>query len=141
MNYENKFIINNESLNIGYIELNKDQLIVKDEDNKYMFYICVSYDWEKISSLNIGEEKVIEYNEYILSKNNESALVWPSKVITKMIDENIICFKLKFEDLTNEKNMCYMNESGCFDIIIENMEVEVYINNKDVVNNRIVYEF
>ena len=140
---ENIFVINDERMEISKVSLDKDTLSISEKNGVYNFYICVSYDWKSINELKVGEEGRWMFNEYILNKYNsvDRALVWPTQYVTKKISEDIICFDLKFEDLTNEKNICYMNKSGCFDEPLYNMEVKVYIDYRDAKDGEIIYEY
>lgn len=140
---ENIFIVNDKKIEISRIELDKDTLSIFDKSGKYSFHICISYDWKGINELKVGEEGKWMFNEYLISQYNsvDRALVWPTQYVTKKISEDIICFDLKFEDLKNEKNICYMNMSGCFDEPLYNMEVKVYIDYRDAKDGMIVYEY
>jgi hypothetical protein len=140
---ENLFIINGRKIEIGKIVLDRDVLSVSEKSGEYNFYICVSYHWREINELKVGEEDSWWYHEYMINKYNsvDRALVWPTYYVTKKISEDIICFDLKFEDLTDEKNICYMNMSGCFDEPLYNMEVKIYIDYRDAKDGEIVYEY
>lgn len=140
---ENLFIINGRKIEIGKIVLDRDVLSVSEKSGEYNFYICVSYHWREINELKVGEEDSWLYHEYMINKYNsvDRALVWPTYYVTKKISEDIICFDLKFEDLTDEKNICYMNMSGCFDEPLYNMEVKIYIDYRDAKDGEIVYEY
>lgn len=140
---ENLFIINGRKIEIGKIVLDRDVLSVSEKSGEYNFYICVSYHWREINELKVGEEDSWLYHEYMINKYNsvDRALVWPTYYVTKKISEDIICFDLKFEDFTDEKNICYMNMSGCFDEPLYNMEVKIYIDYRDAKDGEIVYEY
>ena len=140
---ENLFIINGRKIEIGKIVLDRDVLSVSEKSGEYNFYICVSYHWREINELKVGEEDSWLYHEYMINKYNsvDRALVWPTYYVTKKISEDIICFDLKFEDLTDEKNICFMNMSGCFDEPFYNMEVKIYIVYRDAKDGEIVYEY
>jgi hypothetical protein len=140
---ENLFIINGRKIEIGKIVLDRDVLSVSEKSGEYNFYVCVSYHWREINELKVGEEDSWWYHEYMINKYNsvDRALVWPTYYVTKKISEDIICFDLKFEDLTDEKNICYMNMSGCFDEPLYNMEVKIYIDYRDAKDGEIVYEY
>ena len=140
---ENLFIINGRKIEIGKIVLDRDVLSVSEKSGEYNFYICVSYHWREINELKVGEEDSWWYHEYMINKYNsvDRALVWPTYYVIKKISEDIICFDLKFEDLTDEKNICYMNMSGCFDEPLYNMEVKIYIDYRDAKDGEIVYEY
>lgn len=140
---ENLFIINGRKIEIGKIVLDRDVLSVSEKSGEYNFYICVSYHWREINELKVGEEDSWLYHEYMINKFNsvDRALVWPTYYVTKKISEDIICLDLKFEDLINEKNICYMNMSGCFDEPLYNMEVKIYIDYRDAKDGEIVYEY
>lgn len=70
-------ILNNKNVGISKIELNKDELNVADKRGKYNLHVTVTYDWKKINQVSIGKEEDISFNEYYLSENNESVLIWP----------------------------------------------------------------
>ena len=44
-----------------------------------------------------------------------------------------------FENIS--KTITYMNERNNFDIVPNSLEVKVFIDNKDTINNSIIYEF
>lgn len=148
MSYKsNCMILNGKNIGISKIELDKDRLFVADKFNKYNFIVTVSYNWRDINTINIGEQKEISFNEYILYENNEysllgnnnGALIWPSKCYIKKNTKDELYLYFDFEDLTKES--CFMNKRGCFDIELKSLEVKVFINCKDVKGDSIVYEF
>lgn len=123
------FIINEEKLLIGHLELNRDNLIVVDKTKKYEFVVTLSYNWSDINKLKIGKKEKINFNEYIISENNESALIWPSDSYVEKINPNQIEFYFKFE---NFDDICFMNEKGQFEKNIEFLEIKVNINCNDI---------
>ena len=140
---DNIFIVNDIKIDIGKIELDKDVLRITEKSGRYIFYVVVSYHWRYINELKVGEEDSWMYDEYIINKYDsvDRALVWPTYYVTKKISEDIICFDLKFDDLLDEKNICYMNKSGCFNEPLYNIQVKVYIDYRDAKDGMIVYEY
>ena len=135
----NVMILNDVNIGISKIELDKSDLIVIDKEGKYSFKVCVQYNWQDINSLKAGEGKNIDFNEYILSENNEPAVVWPNKCYVERIDNGCLCFHFKFEDL--DSTIHYMNMRNCFDITPKNLEVKVFLNSTDAENGVIIYNF
>ena len=135
--FENIMILNNKNIGISRIELNEDELHITDKDNKYNLCVHI-YNWKEINEIKIGKRQKINFNEYCLGENNESALVWPTDVyIEKPTDDSII-FYLKFDDFSDA---CYMNKRKSFDIELNSLEVRVFIDYKDVVKDSIIYNF
>lgn len=137
----NKMILNNKDIGISKIELNKSDLLITDKTGKYTLHVTIYYNWKEINNLKIGEEKNIDFNEYILTENNEPVLLWPNKSLVKKISDDIICFNIEFVNISNNKDTCYMNKRGCFDIPLVSLEVKALINYQDVSNNSIKYKF
>lgn len=133
----NIMILNSTNIGISKIELDKSDLIVTDKESKYCFKVCVLYNWQDINNLKVGEEKNIDFNEYILSENNEPALVWSNIGYVKRIDNDCLCFHFIFENL--DSTIHYMNMRGCFDIVPRNLEVKVFLNSKDAKDGAIIY--
>ena len=133
----NIMILNDINIGISKIELDKSDLIVTDKESKYCFKVCIQYNWQDINSLKVGEEKDIDFNEYILSENNEPAIVWPNESYVKRIDNDCLCFHLKFEDL--DRTIHYMNKRNRFDIVPKNLEVKVFLNFKYAKDGAIIY--
>ena len=131
-------ILNGTNVGISNIELKKSELIIVDKSKKYQFVVTIFYNWQNINKIKIGDNEEIKFNEYILSENNEAALIWPTISSVKKIDENKIVFYFEFKDL---KNICFMNKREKFDISIESLSIKVYINYKDVKNKIIKYIF
>lgn len=136
----NYMILNNKNLGISKIELNKDELNVTDKTGKYNLHVTVAYDWKKINQVGVGKEEDISFNEYYLSENNESVLIWPDVCKLKKIRDDYISFYLEFLNIDNNKDTCYMNKRGHFDIPLDSLEVKVYINYKDAFEGKIVYQ-
>ena len=103
-------------------------------------HVTVAYDWKKINQVGIGKEEDISFNEYYLSENNESVLIWPDVCKLKKIREDYVSFYLEFLNIDNNKDTCYMNKRGHFDIPLDSLEVKVYINYKDAKEGKIVYQ-
>ncbi len=72
--FNNIFILNNKNIGISKIELNKDELFIVDTNGKYSLCIHI-YNWKEINSINVGEKKKIDFNEYCFNEKNESALI------------------------------------------------------------------
>lgn len=137
----NKMILNNKDIGISKIELNKSDLLITDKTGKYTLHVTIYYNWKEINNLKVGEEKNINFNEYILTENNEPVLIWPNKSLVNKISDDIIYFNFSFNNITNNKDTCYMNKRGCFDILVDSLEITVSINYQDVSNNSIMYKF
>ena len=141
MNEElNYILLNNKNIGISKIELNKDELLVIDKSSKYTFHITLAYDWRKINKVEIGTKEDIMFNEYYLIENNESVLIWPCISQVHKISKDYISFYLKFLNIDNAKDTCYMNKKGHFDIPLNSLQVKVYINYKDAKEGKIIYE-
>lgn len=136
---KNLMILNNQDIGISRIEFDKSNLLVYDKSKKYCFSITLYYNWKDINSLNVGDAKTIDFNEYILSENNESALICPSKSQVEKISEDVLFFSIEFNDLANKTQ--YMNKRECFDINLNTLKVDILIDYKDVSNASIIYEF
>lgn len=137
----NKMILNNKDIGISKIELNKSDLLITDKTGKYTLHVTIYYNWKDINILKVGEEKNIDFNEYILTENNEPVLIWPNKSLVKKISDDIILFDIEFNNISNNKDTCYMNKRGYFDIPANSLEVKVSINYQDASNNSIIYKF
>lgn len=139
--YLNTMILNNVNIGISKIELNKSDLLITDKSCKYCLQICIEYNWKDMNSLEIGEKKNIDFNEYCLSENNEPALICPFSCTVEKVNDDILYFHLKFESLSKEQNTCYMNKRGYFDIKLDSLEVKAVIDYEDANNDSIVYKF
>ena len=53
---------------------------------------------------------ISSFNEYYLSENNESVLIWPDVCKLKKIREDYVSFYLEFLNIDNNKDTCYMNK-------------------------------
>ena len=135
----NYMILNNKNVGISKIELNKDELNVTDKSGKYNLHVTVAYDWKKINQVSIGKEEDISFNEYYLSENNESVLIWPDVCKLKKIKKDYVSFNLEFLNIDNSKDTCYMNKRGHFDIPLDSLKVKVYIDYKDAIEGKIIY--
>lgn len=136
-NIENIMILNNKNIGISRIELNKNELYIIDKTNKYSLCVHI-YNWKEINKIEIGKKQKINFNEYCLGENNESALVWPTDVCVEKPTKDSIIFYLKFDDFSD---VCYMNKREGFDIELNSLEVRVFIDYKDVINDSIIYSF
>lgn len=136
---QNFMILNGISLEIGKVELNEFDLLVTDKSNKYCFRVCVKYSWKEINCIKVGMMKEIDFNEYSFSENNESVLILPSCAGLEKLSNDVVCFYFSFENLSREAH--YMNKRGCFDIKLESLDVKVFVNYKDVLENAIIYNF
>ena len=99
-NFENIMILNNKNIGIGRIELNKSELYIADKANKYSLCVHI-YNWKEINKIEIGKRQKIDFNEYCLGENNESALVWPTDVYVEKPTKDSIIFYLKFDDFSD----------------------------------------
>ena len=117
--------LNDVNIGISKIELNKWDLIIIDKSGKYCLKICVQYNWKDINNIKTGQKQEIDFNEYCLAENNESALIWPSNSYVEKISDDSICFNLEFKNLSNSTH--YMNKRGCFDIQLNSLEAKVLL--------------
>lgn len=129
--------LNGVNIGISKIELNKSDLIIVDKSGKYCLQICVQYNWKDINNIKIGQKQEVDFNEYCLAENNEPALIWPSSCYVEKISDDSICFNLEFKNLSNSTR--YMNKRDCFDIKLNSLEVKVFIDYKDAIDDSIVY--
>ena len=138
---ETFMILNGINIGVRQVTLNQYDLMVVDKTGKYKFTVTVYYHWQKISKAEIGEIKEIEFNEYCLEEDDESALIWPTKSYIQKLEENKIMFYFNFENLddTDLNNINYMNKKGMFDKEIKNLEVKVYIDYEDAQNGTVKY--
>ena len=139
MHEQNMMNLNGVDIGISKIELNRSELLVIDKSCKYFLKVYVMYDWKYINSIKVGETKDIDFNEYCLSENNESALIWPVKSQVEKISDDSICFHMAFEDLSD--SIAYMNKRGCFDVEINSLEVKVLVDYNDCAEGFISYNF
>lgn len=112
-------------------------MYIVDKTNKYSLCVHI-YNWKEINKIEIGKKQKIDFNEYCLGENNESALVWPTDVYVEKPTKDSIIFYLKFDDFSD---VCYMNKREGFDIELNSLEVRVFIDYKDVINDSIIYSF
>lgn len=137
---KNTMILNGEDIGISKIELDMGRLRITDKSSKYCLVVCVEFNLDDVEGLEIGQKKNIDFNEYYLFENNEPALIWPSFCLVERISSNILSFHLKFVDLSSSKT-CYMNERGHFDVNLDSLEVKIYVDKNDMVNNSLIYTF
>lgn len=124
---DNIFIINGKDVGISEIEVEKDgNILVHDKSDKYGLSIIVQYDLDKLKSMNIGENKSIDFNEYVILENEETALIWPTKYYVKRISNNTFYLDYTFDNIEND--VTYMNERNSFDIILKNIELKIMVN-------------
>ncbi len=136
----NFIILNNENIGISYAELNEDDLLLYDKNSKYCFkvYMNSNGNWNEIKNLKIGEEKKIEFSEYILSENNIPALISPTVSFVQKPNENEFLFYFKFD---NFNDAVYMSIKNHFDIKLNNLQIQILFNKKDFKDNKIIYKF
>ena len=126
MNDDNVMTLNGINLGIRKIEFDNSDLRIIDKSGKYCLKVCVQYNWQELNNLKIGEKKNIDFNEYVLTENNEPAIVWPTECLVGKKDKTSLYFYLNFENLS--KSIHYMNRRNQFDITPENMKIKVYVN-------------
>ena len=123
---DNIFIINGKDVGISEIEVEKDgNILVHDKSDKYGLSIIVQYDLDKLKSMNIGENKSIDFNEYVILENEETALIWPTKYYVKRISNNTFYLDYTFDNIEND--VTYMNERNSFDIILKTLELKIKV--------------
>ena len=132
-------ILNGKNIGISKIELDRSDLRIIDKSGIYCFQVCVYYNWKDINNIKIGEKEQVDFNEYILSENNEPALIWPTKSYVEKLTNDYLCFYFKFENIS--ETITYMNKRNCFNILPNFLEVKIFIDYKDAKKNSIVYEF
>lgn len=135
--FENIMILNDKNIGISKIELSEHELYIVDKSGKYSLSVHI-YNWKEIDSIELGKKQKIDFNEYCLGENNESALIWPTDVYIEKPTEDSIVFYLKSDDL---KDICYMNKRNRFDIEPKSLEVKVLVDYKDVKGDSIIYNF
>ena len=138
-NYSNAMILNGKNIGISKIELNKSDLLIWDKSGKYCLEIYIYYNWKDINSLKVGEKKNIDFNEYVLSENNEPALIWPNKCNVEKIKDDVLYFHLEFNNLCESTD--YMNKRKHFDAELNSLEVGVLIDYKDAKSGSTIYNF
>lgn len=130
-------ILNSKNIGISKIELNERELYIVDKAYKYSLCVHI-YNWKEIVNTEVGKKQKVDFNEYCLSENNESALIWPTKCYIEKPTKDSIIFYLKFDDFSD---ICYMNKRKCFDIELDSLEVKVFIDYKDAIEDSIIYSF
>ena len=131
-------ILNGKNIGISKIELDRSELRIIDKSGIYCFRVCVYYNWKDINNIKIGEKEQVDFNEYILSENNEPALIWPTKSYVEKLTNDYLCFYFKFENIS--ETITYMNKRNCFNILPNFLEVRIFIDYKDAKNGSIIYE-
>ena len=131
-------ILNDINIGISKIELDKSDLRIIDKSGRYCFRVVIYYNWKEIDNIKNGEKVEINFNEYILSENNASALIWPTNSYVKRITNDSLCFYFHFENIP--ETITYMNQRNVFDIVPSSLEVKVLLNHKDAKNGSIIYE-
>ncbi len=134
----NVFILNDNNLEIGKIVLDNADLKIFDKSFKYCFRVVLFYNWQDILNVKMGEKKQIDFNEYILSENDEPALIIPSESYVEKINDKELCFYFNFKK--KAQNICYMNERNRFDIMLNSLEARVFIDFKDAKDGFIIYD-
>ncbi len=137
-NKRNIMILNDVDVGISKITLDESDLKVIDKSGIYCFRVFIYYNWKDINNIKALEKKEIDFNEYILSENNELALIWPTESYVEKINDDSLYFYFSFHDIT--KNITYMNQRNAFDIVPNSLEVKVLLNHKDAKNGSIIYE-
>ena len=126
---KNYMILNDKNIGVSEIECDFDgNLRVFDKSHKYSLVVCLAYNKEDINSIKIGESESIDYNEYYISENNESALIWPTNTSTERISDTLYSLYFEFNNISN--NVCYMNKRGYFDIELNSLKCKIYIDKK-----------
>lgn len=138
-NKGNYLILNGIDLGISKIELDRSDLRIIDKTGNYCLKIYIMYNWKEINRLKIKERSTIDFNEYCFSENNESALIVPTNCYVEKIKEDVICFYFKFSNLSISTH--FMNERNCFNINLDDLECQVFIDYKDVKEGTIVYDY
>ena len=123
---KNIMILNDKNIGISKIELDRSDLRIIDKSGIYCFQVCVYYNWKDINNIKIGEKEQVDFNEYILSENNEPALIWPTKSYVEKFINDYLCFYFKFENIS--EIITYMNKRNCFNILPNSLEVKVFID-------------
>lgn len=136
-NNSNVMILNDVNIGISKIELNKSDLRITDMSRKYCLKVCVEFNWQDINKIKIGTKEEVDFNEYCLSENNESALIWPSIGYVQKLSADSLCFHFEFKNLADTAH--YMNERGHFDIELKSLNVTVFVNYSDAINNGVIY--
>lgn len=136
-NFENSMVLNNKNIGISKIELNEGELYIVDKTSKYSLCVHI-YNWQEINNVEVGKKQNVDFNEYCIGENNESALIWPTDCYIEKPTQDTIIFYLKFDDFSD---ICYMNKRGCFDIELNSLEVKVFIDYKDLIEDFIIYSF
>ena len=119
-------ILNGKNIGISKIELDESDLRIIDKSGIYCFQVCVYYNWKDINNIKIGEKEQVDFNEYILSENNEPALIWPTKSYVEKLTNDYLCFYFKFENIS--ETITYMNKRNCFNILPNFLEVKIFID-------------
>ena len=137
---KNIMTINNNDIGISKIEFDKNgNLIITDKSSKYSLVVCIKYNIGDINNVKIGESKSINFDEYYISENNESALIKPIVSLVEKEDDNILCFTFEFDNLDNK--LCYMNKRKHFDIELHSLKCKIYINCNDEIDDIIIYRY
>jgi len=136
---KNVMILNGKDIGISKIELNEADLLVTDRSGNYCLQVCVGYNWKDINTLEIGQKKEIDFNEYCFAEKNEPSLILPTNCFVKKVTEDLLFFHMNFGNLGKEVH--FMNRKNRFDIELKSLEVEVYINYKDAKGDSILYNF
>ena len=134
----NMMILNGSNIGISKIELDESDLRIIDKSGIYCFRVFIYYNWKEIDNIKTGEKVEINFNEYTLSENNESALIWPTNSYVKKVTNDFLGFYFHFENIS--ETITYMNQRNAFDIVPSSLEVKVLLNHKDAKNGSIIYE-
>ena len=136
---KNILILNGLDMGISKIELSKSDLIITDKSGIYTLKVFLYYNWKEINNLKLKEKAKIAFNEYILSENNEPALIWPTKSYVEKITNDSLCFYFNFANIS--ETITYMNQKNSFNILPNFLEVKVFIDYKDATKGLIIYEY
>lgn len=131
-------IINGKKIDIGKIELDKNQLLIKSKDKKYLFYHTIFYSWKEIESISIGEKRNIDFDENCFYSDyiKKTALVWPESLYVERISDTRYCF---YSCVKDKNNIDWLSS----DIVdnINSLETKIFIDKNDICRNKIIYRF
>ncbi len=129
---KNTMVLNGVNIGISKITLDETELIIIDKSGIYCLRIILYYNWKEINNIEIGEKAKIDFNEYILSENNEPSLIWPEESYVEKVTNNSLYFYFNFENMS--KTITYMNKRNCFNILPNSLVVKAFIDYKEVFN-------
>lgn len=135
----NYMILNGVNLGISKMALDNGALVIYDKAQKYCLSVFIYYNWPDINKIKVGHKARINFNEYILSENNEPALILPTQCYVEKIINDSLSFYFDFENMA--ETIHYMNQRNCFDIVPHSLEIKVLIDYNDAKNGSIIYEY